>query len=102
MKEKAGPKIPDFETCIAKRDYVGAITLLEFNRQNAPKVGRVNIFLQISLQHVYIQDAISYSAEVKVNCPYLILSSSFVASECSSVMDSSTLDQVVSAIICNT
>mmetsp|Transcript_4895 Transcript_4895/g.8470 ORF Transcript_4895/g.8470 Transcript_4895/m.8470 type:complete len:564 (-) Transcript_4895:267-1958(-) len=37
LKEKVGPKIPDFESCIAKRDYVGAITLLEFNRQNAPK-----------------------------------------------------------------
>jgi len=36
-REKTGPKIPEFETCIQKRDYVGAITLLEFKRQSAPK-----------------------------------------------------------------
>jgi hypothetical protein len=33
-----GPKIPDFEQCVAKRDYLGAVTLLEFKRQSAPKV----------------------------------------------------------------
>eukprot|EP00854_Cymbomonas_tetramitiformis_P001982 gene1982-2668_t len=37
FKEKPSQKVPDFETCVAKRDYVGAITLLEFKKQSAPK-----------------------------------------------------------------
>lgn len=37
LKEKQGPKIPDVETCIQKRDYVGAVALLEFKRQASPK-----------------------------------------------------------------
>jgi hypothetical protein len=37
-KEPVGPKIPDFEQCVANRDFLGAVTLLEFKKQSAPKV----------------------------------------------------------------
>jgi hypothetical protein len=54
LKEKVGPKIPDFESCIAKRDYVGAITLLEFNRQNAPKVRKGSLWGYVNLPTVVV------------------------------------------------